>query len=695
MTDDYKGKLLRYFTNNLNEEAGIDEPEFERQNPILKEDIISMLDEKFPYGYFQNGVLACKNSTGEYNGYTLVYGYYYYQLPAGGYANRRGYILLLNENMDLLQIITEFSSGTPFNYIIKMNVDEEGNFYGVDYVLNPPGSSPAGRNRFIMFNNISLKLPSEDTYKAVLRQSYFIQGDQSYQNIPMLYYIGKSPTSADYIIYRGTDTALTLKINVGSENEWKYYDYTTPRQWSSLLPARDLYNAWDNENNLTMCTYTSGVYNNADYVFKIYSSSNKIATSRIVTIASLFSDCNNFKLINNGSTVISGDLRTKSEIMIANNQGYIMLGGVFTDENNQYRAIYRMFKINDTTVTKVYEHIEEEPVQDDNPIMYSMSYNLDGTIFTNFYIRTNTLSNNGIFKCYCALILDDPTKDTTIPLITISSDTINKAHIFSIKNTFNLYTTFFLGQDAETSDVYLTKANVVYNQFNYNGEPYENTNSLISNQGFLYDSEGIIFARNLYDKVITGNQTTSTIQIPNTILNDISITNQQLISETNNTMVENTSVLSKNIYEEILLNFNNTMTISNQNDLSNITYNYNGAVKLNNSASDTTDYEDTTMGKYKINYEDETSQINELHWYKVGNYYRCKLSVYNSTNNITSIDLISNDETMVYQTIDCSELEENKIYTIYQDVYIDNKIDAQQVYYNNEEVYYGNEQVYY
>ena len=695
MTDDYKGKLLRYFTNNLKQETGIDESEFERQNPILKEDIISMLDEKFPYGYLQTGTLACKNSTGEYNGYTLVYGYYLYQSTATTYSNRRGYILLLNENMDLLQIITEFSSGTPFNYITSMNVDEEGNFYGTDFILNPPGSSQLGSTRFIMLNNISLKLPSEDTYKAVLRQSYYLQGNLGYQYLPLLWYIGKSPTSANYIFYRGIDDALTLKINVGSENEWKYYDYTTPRQWSSMISPHVLYNSWDNEDNLTMCTYTYGTYNDVEYIFKIYSTGEKITTSTVATISSLFSDCNNFKIIKTGSTVVSGDLTTQSEVMVANNQGYIMLGGVFTDENNQYRAIYRMFKINNTTVTKVYEHIEEEPVQDENPILYSYSYNLNGAIFTNFYIRTNTLSDNGIFNCYCALILDDPSKDTTIPLITIPSSAVNKAHIFSIKNTFNLYTTFFLGQDAETSDVYLTKANVVYNQLNYNGKPYENTNSLIPNQGFLYDNEGIIFARNLYDKVVSGNLTTSTIQIPNTILNDISITNQQLISETNNIMVENTNILSKNIYEEILLNFNNTMTISNQNDLSNITYNYNGAVKLNTSASDTEDYNNTAMGKYRINYEDETNQINDLHWYKVGNFYRCKLSVYNPTNNITSIDLISDDETMIYQTIDCSNLEEEKIYTIYQDVYIDNKIEAQQVYYNDDEVYYGNEQVYY
>ena len=693
MTEDYKSRLLRYFTNNIKEETGIDEPEFTRQNPILKEDIISMLDERFPYGHYQMGKVTCKNSTGEYNGYTVVYGYYYYQTPVGGYANRRGYVMLFDENMNLLQLITEFSSGTPLNYIEKMNIDEEGNFFAVDMVYDS-SSQTTVRNRFIMLNNISLKLPSEDTYKVVLRQSYYLQGNSGYMYTPFIRYINKDHSSSTYVFVYSTGTALTLKINVGAENEWKYYPYATGVPVSIHAP-HDYYSFWDNEGNLTLCSYSQGEYNDVRSFLKVECVGDGMEIIQLAQIEPYFADLNNFKIINSGSIVTSPDLLTQSETIPANNLGYVMIGGVFTDDNNQYRAIYRMFKINGSTITKVYEHIEEEPVQDDNPIMYSITYNLNGTIFTNFYIRTNTLSDNGIFKCYCALILDDPTKDTTISLITATSSAVAKTHIFDIKNAFNLYTTYFLGQDVETNDVYLTKANIVYNPLNYNGEPYENTNSLIPNQGFLYDSEGIIFARNLYDKVVSGNLTTSIIQIPNTLLNDITILKQELISQTNNVIINNNSPLSKNIYEEILLNFNNTMNISNQNDLSNITYNYNGASKLNNSTSNLADYSNSTMGKYRINYEDTTNEINDLHWYKVGNFYRCKISVYNSTNNITSIDLISNDETMIYQSIDCSDLAENQIYTLYQDVYIDNKIEAQQIYYGEDEVYYGDEQVYY
>ena len=271
MTEDYKEKLLRYFTNNLEEETGIDEPEFTRQNPILKEDIISMLDERFPYGHYQTGVVSCKNSTGEYNGYTVVYGYYHTQTtPSLSYQNRKGYILLFDENMNLLQLITEFSSGTPLNHIEKMKVDEEGNFYGVDMVYDE-NTSTGVRNRFIMLNNISLKLPIEDTYKIVLRQSYYLQGSTPFQTFPTyISVINKDLNGANYIFYSGFE-ALTLKINVGSENEWKQYNYqptSSELQINSIIPIYSIFSYWDNEDKLTLCTYTIGHKNNEEQVLE-------------------------------------------------------------------------------------------------------------------------------------------------------------------------------------------------------------------------------------------------------------------------------------------------------------------------------------------------------------------------------------------------------------------------------------------
>ena len=81
------------------------------------------------------------------------------------------------------------------------------------------------------------------------------------------------------------------------------------------------------------------------------------------------------------------------------------------------------------------------------------------------------------------------------------------------------------------------------------------------------------------------------------------------------------------------------------------------------------DYNNSKIGKYKINYSNETSVVYPLDLdltytnlstnYIIGVYVPLDYA-------ITNIQLLSNDETTVYQTIDCSNLENNKYYTINQ-----------------------------
>ena len=76
----------------------------------------------------------------------------------------------------------------------------------------------------------------------------------------------------------------------------------------------------------------------------------------------------------------------------------------------------------------------------------------------------------------------------------------------------------------------------------------------------LYNSNNkIIFARNLYNKVINANTTISTLNIPNTNLNDITIYNQSLIGETNYVLMNNQESITKNIYENLNINFYTTL----------------------------------------------------------------------------------------------------------------------------------------
>src|SRR5699024_2312095 len=154
------------------------------------------------------------------------------------------------------------------------------------------------------------------------------------------------------------------------------------------------------------------------------------------------------------------------------------------------------------------------------------------------------------------------------------------------------------------------QVNQIYNSAYYNGTEYENVNSLIPSYGNLYDSNGeIIFSRNLYNMVINGSTTTSTIEIPNTMLNDTNIINEELVSQTNTSLVNESQLISKNIYELLYINFVNSIIVQNRNsesfqDMPNI------ASMLNQSICSSLNYDNIKLTKWKITFSDNSSKID-------------------------------------------------------------------------------------
>ena len=212
-----------------------------------------------------------------------------------------------------------------------------------------------------------------------------------------------------------------------------------------------------------------------------------------------------------------------------------------------------------------------------------------------------------------------------------------------------------------------------YNANNYNGSAYSNINSMVPNQGVLYDGKSNpIFARNLYNKTITGRTTQSTIEVPNNYLNDKIIAKENLLSETNSILISNNQTITKNIYETLNINFINTLQIKNDNDEANPILNPVGASRLNNSISETTDYDNTKALKVKINFTDNTNYILQLKESQIDKIsdtsYMYDFDIYVS-KSITNIQIISNDETTIYQTI-TSTFEVGKLYNITQMVEI-------------------------
>jgi hypothetical protein len=196
---------------------------------------------------------------------------------------------------------------------------------------------------------------------------------------------------------------------------------------------------------------------------------------------------------------------------------------------------------------------------------------------------------------------------------------------------------------------------------------YENINSLVPKYSNLYDENGnIIFSRNLYNLSINGRTTTSTIEVPNTLLNDTTIAQQNLLSETNMTMNNNVDNITKNIYETLNINFINTITMQDNDNSINLI----GASRLNASATSTNDYSQSQIGYYRLNYIDGTSEdfkINSTEYTSIDEYsgtYNFAVYVKKAINNI---NILSNDKTTVYATLNLV-LEVGKNYEITQNV---------------------------
>ena len=159
-------------------------------------------------------------------------------------------------------------------------------------------------------------------------------------------------------------------------------------------------------------------------------------------------------------------------------------------------------------------------------------------------------------------------------------------------------------------------------------------------------------------KYVNGNITVSTVEIPSTALNDKEIVASTLLGETNITFGTDTLNITKNIYETLDINYYYKITMDDFNRLVH-EYNMQGARKINNSISNLLDYENVQATKARVNYGDGTSNVisidpdSQITLYQVGNNYATyDFTIYvPSGKTVDSVEIISNDETMVYAKI--------------------------------------------
>lgn len=628
MTDDFKSKIITYLCGKYEIQNKEDKPTIEQIKETtnnftdnLKAELKKQGHEVYRlyiYGSFQS-----KNASDEGLDKTLIYG-----VVDDIKRELNGYIVIVDVGFNIIQVITKYSSGVKIDRMLKLEADETGNLMAIERY-----GEGLGTLRFLLLNNPTVKLSSDVEYKLIIKKSYeFPSNLRSYAYD----FIRRRIGGGNYL-FGGTNTTATgkfpiaveLTINVGAENEWKLFESDSSFGTSVSYAINDMWQTWDNENNLDF--QMIGI--SSDNMLSVY---NKNGDNISLTSINV--------LKYSEKLIVSNVIRNISKIKQKNNFYSIIYQYTFDKGSTNRYALYEIFNIKDGVVANIYKnqfvldnYLEE---QDYGGLGMSIKGN-DVNIFMLCY------TNISVYTLYIGRIANNQVY--LVEKENISQSVSNPIIFYNVTKQFNLYNYQF----QLINLLYSTLE--IYNENNYNGLPYQDLNSMVPNSGILYNSSNIpIFARNLYNKTISGRTTQSTIEVPNTYLNDDIVAKENLLGKTNSILISNNQTITKNIYETLNINFINTLQIRNDNDETNSILNPVGASRLNNSISETIDYNNMKALKVKINFTDNTNyiiQLNANQIYKISDTsYIYDFDIY-ASKDITNIQIISNDEITVYQTI--------------------------------------------
>ena len=619
MTTDFRQLILKYMLGQLDEQQASDDLNW-GDVKTTQNNLYTYLQEFFNgQNWYITGSMQGTSTTNPL-GFTVLYGYY------GLAGETKGFLTILDEKFNPLSTLTSYNTGTDFYEFYALNVDEDGNFYGIDRTDT--------QYRLVLLNNFLVKSENAD-YEVRLRNSYYFPDDYLINKISRINKIYKRIGSATYLVpflnggyNSGYPSVLEIKINVGSENEW------TPYQSSF--------------------NYTSAVVE--DMIFQY---TNDTLNYRIA-----LTDISNEEIDEityNGTSYSKNTYSYSGDVVYLNYDDLYICKNQYPSSSSSGGQIYIMhvdvYKVDRTnnSLINIYSSgwsYYDYGINDKQGIYLFKSSN------ELFALVINGGSDLSEYRYQLLKIVDEKVYQKNLGYVPSTAVYLN---LFFVSKQYNLYSYYIQSQNT----VY--QVNQIYNELNYNGDSYEDINSLFPNTGNLYSDNQLIFSRGLYNKVVNGNTTTSTIEVPNTLLNDTNITSEELVSHTSTSLVKENQSISKNIYELLYINFINSLIVQNRNsssyqDMPTI------ASALNQSICSTLNYDDIKLTKWRITFSDNSTKIGTLTTTKVSDYaYNLKFIFYTS-KDIKSIELISNDENVVYLTINELNLSLNKIYKISQNV---------------------------
>ena len=610
-------------------------------------------------GYMINGWLQIKNQNNNLNE-LIIYGGYAVQATSSDVLDK-GFVIILDNKMNVIKSFLKYSSGTDLAEIISLNQDTSDNtFYGIERRTGAEGY------RFIMLNNFAYSNSSEES-NLILRISYNMPAPFNVNNMSVFNRVIKDENSATYswvgVVSSDLKTLYleTFKINVGAENEWNSYNVTESFNVSRIL---NFIGIWADEKLQAQIAIQGS--NDNEYTFY----NQNFQTDKFDRYSS--TPC---------------DGRPVNAHYISFDRILFICEGINETTTSQLITYYTTREFHN----KIYQRIKENTFQE-----VFTSYLVENTLYILSY-RYDTISGNKGWRPWLR-VTDFEIKENGDFISWTSSKTITNDFTgipfyngfilpsFQMIN-YNLVTflisTGFIGIDKGGKNLI---AYTTYNSNNYNGKEYFGKTGLVPNSSILYEKYNNEYvpalARNVYNKTVNDNITTSTIQIPNLLLNNQSIDRQDLISLTNNIINQNNNPITKNIYETLNINFITTLLIENRNNRLNSIINQNASNILNRNISNENqdNYNNIYMPKVIVKYDDGTTfevqfatltfgdELNQMHNENVKvAYISFTVDFYKKVNEI---DFVSNDNTVTYAIIDTSNYEYGNdiIYTFNQKI---------------------------
>lgn len=645
MSEDYKKNILNYITNMINKTQPTTEEIFTNQESIDRSDWINYIPSSWNNLRYEGMVAPDETLTG----LGVLYGGY---LDVNN--NVRGIITLFNSDFIPVKTIYEFSSGTPLRYIQYMKQAEDGTFYFIDdeaFSYSQGQQVITSQKRFVMVNNFTIPSSLTNDYEINLRTSYVFKGNYVNFYCKNMF---KNPNSSHYIFFGdGVDSTASnysyrylkiigLKVNVGEANEWTLYTNSQYKFFGSAFALFD-----DDDNVMFRCLNTNTLNSTRviECTSKTYTGS--VQTNGIATFNfHPYIDDNNYK---KQSVFLSMD----EVYFVQNNQRWGNTGS----PDAKYIGLYK-YNFATNELTTIYEKSLGNHDFCNIEAIYIEKCNADIYVQYNNNINSSTYVSDYYFQRL--------SNDLWNPILIGENKYFNfDRRTMFIKSNFNLLQVYLYATNPQRQYwfQYLIKEN--FNSLNYNGEMYTDYNSSIPQQAEVYNGTSLVFARNLYNLTINDNQANATIVIPNSYLNGVNLTNQNLLSETKTGLIYNENTITKNIYETLYLNFLTTLNVLDRD--TNTQYPTTASYITTNINTGTQEHcENTFVGKARINFSDNTSRVQPMLWEAIDNFNKQTAFSLYITKPIKTIDFISDDELNSYITIDVSNLEVGNTYLITQ-----------------------------